>query len=1573
MNTQDGSIYFGTGIDTSGFDEGIQHIAESVAQTCATCEEDSKRIKSMFTDMPKVNIDFLGDITSVEEMKEGIGQAFAEIARVVRENEDSVRGLTEIYNQLTAEANKYANVPGMGDKCRELREQKKVVKEVIGVHKQLIDEAKKEEAALEQSKGAMLKDAAAKESNTSATATLRQRIKELEAEAALMVDTAQREGIQLDQTQGRYREIIEELGRLKDIRGDISTAGNIFANDQSQCAGIISGLSGVSGAFTAAQGAVGLFAGENENLNRIMLKVQSLMSITMGLQQLQQTLNKDSAFTLVTLNSLKKLFGKHTKDSADALKDENSEIEDSTEGKKDDIAATEAHEAVEKKDTIAKQANNVETTKGTAAQTTNTTATEGATVAQNAHTGAIVAGTIASKAMAVAMRVLKVALISTGIGALVVLVGELVSWITELCSAEDEAVAHTKEVQSINQEAEKVYIQEKVALEDNIKACKEFHGTKEEEAKKVEELNSKYGESLGYYDSVEEWEGVLRDRGPAYCEMLRMKSVQQGLLNKYVEEYCKVLEVMHKAENGEFNDSWYEFWNWGGKGDEEKKAEAIAAQQKEADYWKAQMDKQRDELASYQKSHNLDVVHIDPKSKSISGKSGGGSTFDPKAAAAEQKKALEDFATEVKKYVTDTQNSISQAMIDGMEDGMYKELTAMRKNGEDRKNAWEQQLLQLAQIFRDSSKTAFIANYADKKKGEEAWANSDKGKRTLADWRDELVKNDKKDDGSDNKVKQNYEQGLIDIDESVKRGFAQIRDKYMNQLIDEIGTYDQKFDKLSLEWQKKIGFIGSTFPDFLPAAIDKMNEEFADLKTEDFKKSINWEVVFGNLGEQSLQSLQFSLDKVRTYFDRESRNMNVEQIKTFQEAINAMQDEIASRNPFTAMHKSFKDISAAKTELVSSLAAMKDAQDELNKAEDAYNAALKERNRIRAVYNNSNPTEATAQLIEAQEKVNEAEQNYQFALKERNRLQELVSNGELASDCEELTDAQDNLNTSDKARNEALEARAKIEETIPDKELINTTIALANAQGTLKSSETSLANAQKQNSQAEQNTLNARNKITKSYKNFATNLKATSDVVVDLGGKARNLASIFSDDVAASMDRALDFIDEVMEATHDVISAIGDLGKSVAKDTAQVADAAGQATQGTAEVTAKSISTVEKASIILTVISAALQIATAIAGLFNNDDSKQKEIDKLQRRIDQLQWELDNQETVHLQQNTIDAMTKLKECYADACVEILALHGITAKSSKWAQWFGQAAYQAEIYDATVQKIADHWANVSYTADKALGSKRFDDSRTQLNNLAEQQLLIQRQLNEESSKKKKDKDKMQDYQQKIAELAEEMATLINDMLEDIIGQSAEDLAKTLGDAFYDAVQQGEDAMEAWAKKTNELVSDILKRMMVQEFLEPKIGAIFDKYRSKWFKDGQFQGMDAVRNSADEFSNDINQAGEEFNAIWASFSDTFGKYFEDESSREASQKGIATASQDSVDENNARLTTIQAHTYTLVQSVAELNMTSNAMLKCLTGIEQYTSDTAEHVEEMRSDVRKMKNAVDDITTRGIKLKS
>nr|DAO59905.1 MAG TPA: hypothetical protein [Caudoviricetes sp.] len=1480
--SENGDLQYIAAIDTSAYDSALDHMVSSASDASSQIESESAKINDLLTNIPEVNIDFLQSINNVEEMREGIGQAFAQIHGVIRQNEEALAELAQMYNETSSEANKFANVPSMREHYNELKQQKTAIREVIAARKKAITSARDAEKALDKETKSLIASAKAKQQNGSAAQSLKQQIRELEAEAALLVKTAQDEGRTLDQTKGRYREIIEELGRLRDIRGDISQAGNVFANDENQIAGVIQGLSGLSGAFSVAQGAVGLFGAENEKLNEIMLKVQSLMAITMGLQQVQQVLNKDSTFSLVTLNAVKKLFNKHTEEAAEVISDENKKIAENIQKTQEDTVQKEASESAEIADTDATIANTGATKGNAAAQTLKATSEKAATASTNAHTGSMVGATVATKTLTAATKLLKIALISTGIGALVVLVGELVAMVVSLFSAEDEATKHTQDLQKVNEEAAETYIKEKIALEDNIRACKNFHGSKEQERKKVDELNAKYGEALGYYDSLEQWERVLEERGPAYCEMLRMKAVQQGLLNKYVEAYVEALEVAHKAENGEFDRGWYNPARWFGDSNEERRANMKAEAQKEADYWKEAMDAQRADLEAYQKQNHFDVVHIDPKSKKVSGSSGSGSFFDPKKAATEQKKALDEYQKAVTQYVRSTNAAISQAAIDSMEDGYYKERNAMYKQMNDRKTAWQQQLMQLAETLRDTTKAYYLAQ---KGATEESWNASEQGKRSLTDWANELLK--------DPKISDNYSQGLLDIDNALQKGLAGIREKYFKQLVNDFGTYNQKFDQLSIDWQKKIGFIGQAFPDFLPEALKKMEEDFSNLKTEDFQKTINWDVVFGNLGEQSLQSLQFTLDKVRTYFNQEGKNMSVEQIKIFQEAIDKMEDEIASRNPFTAMHKSFTDISDAKTELVNAL----------------------------------------GELAKAQLDLTSAERDYRDAIEAKNAVLERIDNGELAEDCVELSNANEHL------------ARTT----------------------------TTLANAQEKNSKAEQRTLTARNKVTKSYKTFATNLNSAGKVATDVGKKASNLARVFSDDIADGMDKALDCIDEVLDATTDVISAIGDVGKSVATGMTETVDAMGQATESTAQATATSISTVEKASIILTVISAALQIATAMANLFNNDEQKQKEIERLQERIDQLQWELDNQDAVRLQKNVGNALEQVKKLYSEARQEVLKLHGVMQNATAWQKWIAGCVYQSEIYAKTVEKIADYWAKASYTADKALGSKRYDESRKQLENLAEQQLLVQKQLNAEESKKKTDSGKVQDYKNKLAELAEEMATLINDMLEDIIGASAEDIAKQLGDAFFEAVKSGEDAMEAWRDKVNEIVSDILRRMMIQKLLEEPIGQIFDKYKQRWFgTDGRFKGIDSVIGSMDEFSNDLNAVGSSFKAIMDELPDELKEWFLGDEERQASERGIATASQDSVDENNARLTTIQSHTYTIVQGVAELNATGNQILDKLANIDSNTEKTAETLDEMKYEVKRVKDAVEDITTKGIKLK-
>jgi tape measure domain-containing protein len=452
--------------------------------------------------------------------------------------------------------------------------------------------------------------------------------------------------------------------------------------------------------------------------------------------------------------------------------------------------------------------------------------------------------------------------------------------------------------------------------------------------------------------------------------------------------------------------------------------------------------------------------------------------------------------------------------------------------------------------------------------------------------------------------------------------------------------------------------------------------------------------------------------------------------------------------------------------------------------------------------------------------------------------------------------------------------------------------------------------------------------------------------------------------------------DTVGGVAGEIISAAGGIMTStlsMINGIVQLVNMSATGMQVTSTAAAKAISTVEKASVILTVISAALQVATAIANLFNNDDDKQKEIEHLQERIDQLQWELNNQDVVRLQENEVKAMDLLHNTVRETRNEMLRLK-LAANDVQGAfrTMFSSVGGNSELLAKSADKIAKAYANMGYTADKALGGAKYEEANDQLKNIAQQQLLIQDQINAEESKKKTDHGKIADWERQIEELGQQALAIINEMVEDIIGGTSTDIANDLAEAFFDAFEAGEDAAEAWGDKVNDIVADVIKRMLIQKALEEPLGKVFDKYKEKWFKDGQFAGLDAVIGSMEDFAADLNATRDNFEAVFNQLPDSLKELFQSEAEREASQEGIATASQESVDELNGRMTAVQGHTYSINENTKMIVAHSAAILESVLNIETHTESISRRMERVENSLSDVRSTVNDMAIKGIKVK-
>ena len=230
---------------------------------------------------------------------QAIDKAFANIDVIVDTNKAAIRELEDEYKRLGVEASKALST-GNKEEATALQAKQAQIREEINLRQQVIDETGKQADALLREEQQLKKAQQAAEQNANAHTSLRMQLRNVREQLAQMEEA----GLRGTDT---FKKLQQEAGRLANAIGDAQTQARIFSHDNAGLQGMIAGLSGVAGAFSAAQGAVAIFAGENENLQKIMLKVQALMSITMGLQQVANALNKDSAFMLVTVTKAKEL------------------------------------------------------------------------------------------------------------------------------------------------------------------------------------------------------------------------------------------------------------------------------------------------------------------------------------------------------------------------------------------------------------------------------------------------------------------------------------------------------------------------------------------------------------------------------------------------------------------------------------------------------------------------------------------------------------------------------------------------------------------------------------------------------------------------------------------------------------------------------------------------------------------------------------------------------------------------------------------------------------------------------------------------------------------------------------------------------------------------------------------------------------------------------------------------------------------------------------------------------------------------------------------------------------------
>lgn len=100
----------------------------------------------------------------------------------------------------------------------------------------------------------------------------------------------------------------KRAAELRDRIGDAKALTDSF-NPDAKFKALTSSLAGVAGGFAAVQGAIGLFGAESKNVEKALLKVQSAMALSQGLQAIGESIDSFKNLKTVVVDVASKAFG----------------------------------------------------------------------------------------------------------------------------------------------------------------------------------------------------------------------------------------------------------------------------------------------------------------------------------------------------------------------------------------------------------------------------------------------------------------------------------------------------------------------------------------------------------------------------------------------------------------------------------------------------------------------------------------------------------------------------------------------------------------------------------------------------------------------------------------------------------------------------------------------------------------------------------------------------------------------------------------------------------------------------------------------------------------------------------------------------------------------------------------------------------------------------------------------------------------------------------------------------------------------------------------------------------------
>ena len=151
------------------------------------------------------------------------------------------------------------------------------------------------------------------------------------------------------------------------------------------------------------------------------------------------------------------------------------------------------------------------------------------------HTAATNLATAANTRAAAAMRLFNAACKANVIGLVITGLIAAITYFGLFSDSAEDAKEKTSELAEEEKRLKSVRTEADGQLKKDIATLKNFTGTKKQEIELVKQMNSRYGETIGYYKTVSEWYDALIKNSKLYCDQMVIEAQTRQIANQIAE------------------------------------------------------------------------------------------------------------------------------------------------------------------------------------------------------------------------------------------------------------------------------------------------------------------------------------------------------------------------------------------------------------------------------------------------------------------------------------------------------------------------------------------------------------------------------------------------------------------------------------------------------------------------------------------------------------------------------------------------------------------------------------------------------------------------------------------------------------------------------------------------------------------------------------------------------------------------------------------------------------------------------------------------------------------------------